>query len=284
MIKELWPQFPRLMEQRINGLLEEAEPNDKKAFQLYKACQNDGVWKGSYERFAEHLRAFFAMAKTERRKSDFDTFLDRPMDMSVYEDFHLNFRTATVDSRAVTSLTSWAHNLIRTSTRSHSPVISFDTLSKTLNYIINPPFFEKASDITFDDFCSAWKKTVSGIFGNQHEGEFKELLREMKWLEIQLRNSEKNPEVKTFTPTIYLTQTEIDWTLAVEKAVKENKAAPKFPLSRGAEKPRLIDLEGAVHLYNLALTTKHDEVIRQLQKIKTTIIERCESLLREKAS
>ncbi|MNT34812.1 hypothetical protein D3C72_1708120 [compost metagenome] len=188
-----------------------------------------------------------------------------------------------MDSREVVNIASWAHHLIRVSKKTDSLVISPDVFTKTLQYITNPPLFEKASSITFEDFCSAWKKTVFKLFGKKYDAEMEQLLKELRWLNTQLITSEATDPASPFCPTIYLTQTEIDWTMAVHQAVSSYDEAPKFPLSRGPQKQRLIDLERAVRLYKIVQTTRLPELIKHRDKIRATIIDRCESLLRERA-
>ncbi|WP_374079194.1 hypothetical protein [Bdellovibrio bacteriovorus] len=283
MIKELWHSFPRELEQKINALLDEAEPSQTKAFQLYKTCQRENLWQDSFEKFTERIGAFFSTPRTDRRKSDLDRLLERPVDSVLYADFHLNFRNAVVDNRSVLNIVSWAHNLMRISIKTNSVVISLDVLTKTLHYITNPPLFEKAQDITFDDFCAAWKKTVFKLFGKTYDLELSKILSELHWLNTELKSAEKNPHENAFFPTIYLTQTEIDWVTDVQKAVTVHEAAPKFPLSRGPQKQRLIDLERALRLYKIVQTSKLPDFIQHRENIRATILDRCASLLRERA-
>ncbi len=284
MIKELWNSFPRILEQRINALLDEAEPTPAKAFQLYKTCKNESLWQDSFEKFSTHLEGFFSLPKNERRKSVLDSFLDSPMNMATFEGFHLNFRNAAVNNGSLLNLANWAHHLMRLSYKTDCVVISEDVLGKTLRYITNPPLFEKDHDIEFEDFCSAWKKMVFKLFGKKYDPEFTKILSELQWLNAQLKLEEKNPRERSFIPTIYLTQTEIDWTIAVQHAANEHQPIPKFPLSRGPQKPRLIDLERTIRLYNIVQTTKDPEFIKHRDNIRATILDRCQSLLREKAS
>lgn len=285
MIKELWNSFPRILEQKINALLDEAEPSSTKAFQLYKTCQREQAYSGTFEKFAEHLEQYFSIAKADRRKSDIDQLLDRPLHSSVYLEFHLNFRTAQVNALSVSNIVSWAHNLLRLNYRTNSPVISSDVISKTLQYIINPPLFEKAQDINFSDFCEAWKKTVFKLFGKQYDGEFTKIMNELKWLdrqsaEIAEANSSNH---EPFIPTIYLTQTEIDWTESVHRAVFFHQPVPKFPLTKGPQKQRLIDLQRAISLYKIVQSSKLPEFVKHRENIRTTILSRCECLLKERA-
>lgn len=255
-----------------------------KAFHLYKTCQTEKLWQGTFEKFQIHLRDFFALPKMDRKKSLLDSMMDRPMDMDVFENFQLTFRTALVSNKSLVDLANWAHHLVRVGYKTNSLVISEDIFTKTLNYITNPPHFEKDKDIEFEDFCEAWKKTVYRVFGKKYDSELDAILRELRWLNLQIRDADRDAKEKGFVPTIYLTQTEIDWTTAVHKAAFEYQAIPKFPLSRGPQKQRLIELQRAINLYRIVQAAKHPELLKHRENIRATIIERCEGLLRDKAS
>jgi hypothetical protein len=284
MITELWNAFPRMLVERINGLLDEAEPSAMKAFHLYKTCQTEKLWTGTFEKFSNHLRDFFALPKNERKKSFFDACLERPMGSDIYADFHLTFRTALVNNKSLIDLASWAHHLVRVGYKTNSVIISEDVFTKTLNYITNPPHFEKDHDIEFEDFCEAWKKIVYKVFGKKYDSELNAILRELRWLNAQIREADKEAKEKGFVPTIYLTQTEIDWTTAVHRAAFASAPIPKFPLSRGPQKQRLIELQRAINLYRIVQTAQHPDLVKHRENIRATILERCESLLRDKAS
>lgn len=285
MIQELWHSFPRLLEQHIHSLLDRAEPSPMKAFHLYKACQRENLWSESFEKFSSRLGDFFANPRAERRKSDLDQLLNRPASAVTFESFHLDFRSAVVDNRALLDIASWAHHLMRVSLKTECAVISSDVLTRTLQKMVQPGPTDKADGIEFDDFCSVWKKIVFKLFGRQHDTEFQRILRELDHLQRQLREEERNKaEGRAFLPTIYLTQTEIDWTLAVHQAVLENAEAPKFPLSRGPQKQRLIELKRTIDLYHIVRTSKLPEFIQHRENIRATLLDRCEGLLRDKAS
>ncbi|WII71472.1 hypothetical protein QJS83_13465 [Bdellovibrio sp. 22V] len=284
MIRELWSSFPRLLEEKINALLDEAEPTPTKAFQLYKTCQRESLWHETFEKFSERLNDFFMLPKNERKKSAFDRYLDRPMHMAVFENFHLDFRSALVNNGSVLNIASWAHHLMRLNMKSNSAVIGTDVLTKTLHYITNPPQFEKAQDITFDDFCAAWKKTVFKLFGKKYDSEFQKIEAELRWLNTQIKAAESSSqEPVSFFPTIYLTQTEIDWVTAVQTATQENITIPKFPLSRGPQKQRLIDLARTISLYKIVQTTKLPEFIQHRDRIRATLLDQCGRILAERA-
>lgn len=284
MINELWNAFPRLLVQKINALLEEAEPNALKTFHLYKTCQRENLWQGTFDKFAVQLRDFFALPKAERRKSTFDRVLDRPMGMAVFEDFHLTFRTALVNNKNLLEIASWSHHLLRVGYKTSCPVIAEEVLTRTLHAITNPAHFEKDENIEFEDFCDSWKKTVYKIFGKKYDAEMEALLKELRWLNAQIRENEVPTRENGFFPTIYLTQTEIDWTLAVRKAAVEFGPIPKFPLSRGPQKQRLCELERVINLYKIVQNTRIPELLKHRDNIRATILDRCDGLLRDKAS
>lgn len=284
MIKELWSNFPRLLEQKINALLDEAEPNPIKAFQLFKSCQRESLWLESFEKFSEKLNHFFSLPKADRHKSELDRFLIRPMSAVLFDSFHLHFGNSLVNNKSLLDIVSWAHNLMRVGYKTNSPVISTDVLHKTLHHITTPRLFEKVQNIEFEDFCAAWKKIVFKLFGSKYDSEFTAILNELHWLNIQLKNEEKNSSREaSFVPTIYLTQTEIDWTVEVRKAVEENSSVPKFPLTKGPQKQRLIDLTRTISLYKIVQTTRLPEFIKQRENIRTTILDQCDRLLKETA-
>lgn len=283
MIKELWGSFPRLLEQNINGLLDTAEPRPTKAFQLYKRCQQEALWSGTYEEFSKVLNEFFSKPRVQRRKSDVDKFLDRPMDHDVFSAFHLNFRTALVNEKEVDDLASWTHHLMRVAKKTESEVISLETIAKTLKSITNPKPFDKAEDITFDDFCETWKKTVFSSFGESFDREFSSLVTELRVINAELKELETASPGSAF-PTLYLTQLEFDWVESVRRAAFESKEIPKFPSAKGLTKQRLLDLERVITLYELVQVTTLSELLKHRASVRLTLLDRCQSLLKEKAA
>jgi hypothetical protein len=282
MIQEWWQIFPRLLEDNINSLLDDLEPCPAKAFQLYKTCQRENLWNDSYEKFSSKLSDFFAIPRCDRRKSDIDCLLDRPMDWQTYEDFHLNFHNGLVNTSSVSKMVSWAHNMMRVSLKTDSVVISLDVLGRTLNYITHPPLFEKSENIQFEDFCASWKKTVFQLFGKKYDSELNKVLSELQWLNTQLKEAEKAQGRPISIVTIYLTQTEIDWVEAIQKAVLKNTPIPDFPMSRGPQKPRLMNLERTSKLYKVVQTTKLPELLVHRERIYATLLDQCEQLLRDR--
>jgi hypothetical protein len=285
MIHELWHSFPRTLVERINSLLEEAEPSQAKAFQLYKACQSEGLWDETFDKFQRKLNSYYELPKYKRSKSALDQMLNSPLPSVMFEDFHLNFRNASVDNRSLLSLASWTHHLLRVGGKYTSAVIAEDVITKTLNYITHPPLFEKSSNIEFDDFCEAWGKTVFNLYGKTHDAEMTRIVGELRYLNTQLIVEEQQRIDRPLTiPSIYLTQTEITWTMAVMEAAEENLEMPKYPLSRGPEKPRLIELLRVVQLYKIVQNTQLPEFVKHRENIRATILDRCQNLLADKAS
>ncbi len=284
MIQDTWKLFPRLIEQRINGLLEEAEPSNTKAYQLYKTCKSENLWRNSFELFNVHLSDYFSLPKSERAKSYFDKFLDRPMNRSIYDSFSLSFRTAHINFEALSQTASWSHNVLKINSSGAEEIISSHVFFETLHRITNPPLLEKESDIDFEDFCIAWKKTVFTIFGSKFNSDMEELLKEVRWLNKLQKNPELRLEKFKLKPSIYLTQTEIIWTAEVQEAVFENRKAPDFPLSRGPEKEKLVFLERTVRLYNLSINSPLPKLIGHSESIRTTVLDQCGWLLRECAA
>lgn len=279
MIAEMWRSFPRLIEQNINGLLDTAPPNPAKAFMLYKTCQQEELWSEDYPKFAKKLHEFFSTPRGDRRKGHFDQFLNRPMDQDTYSNFHVNFRSATVSEKALNNVANWAHNLIRVSRKTTSAVISMEIMVKTLKYITNPPPFEKAENIEFEDFCVAWQKTVFKAYGKQHDRELGSILTELTQVHARLKEAEQHAQLRGMTRTYDLTQTEVDWVQAVRSAAFELQDIPDFPIVGEPQKDFLKDLVRVIALYRVVQTTKFPELIKHRGNIRSTILDRCDRLL-----
>lgn len=290
MISELWNRFPRLLEENINGLLEGSTPTRMKSFHLYKACKSEGLWKESFDKFAEHLDAFFVRPKFDRTKSSFDRYLNKPMDHKLFEEFYLDFRTADVNETSVYEIASWAHNIMRIQKKNietasgTSAVTSLDVLNRTLKLIVNPSFFSKARDIEFNDFSHAWKKVVFKLYGQKYDTELNTLVDELDRINVELKLTENETSQSGLTPIIPLTQLEIDWTLAVYASAVGEKPAPKFPLSQGPNKRLLLELERVVTLYQIVQITSQTELLRHRANIRVTLLDRCDALLGRKSA
>lgn len=280
MIKELWNSFPYLIEGKINSLLDRAEPTSIKCFQLFKACQNEELWSGPFEKFSAQIKKYFSIPARERKKSDLDRFLERPLPTDLFPLFHLTFHNAEILDHDLHQIASWSHNILRLGVRANSVVISQDVLFKTLHYITHPPLFEKSLHIQFEDFCEAWKKIVFKLFGRQHDAEFTRIINELRWLQTQIKKEEVFEKDKNVYKGDYLTQTEIDWTKAVLKATQEQIPIPKFPLSRGPKKQSLKDLERTVSLFRIVQTTQLPDLLNHRENIRATVIDQCQKILK----
>lgn len=278
MLREMWSQFPRLIEQNINGLLDQAYPNPTVAFRLYKTCKMEDMWTENFEKFSGALENYFGKPRKLRKKADLDRLLDRPVDSETYKAFHLTFRTGIVAEEALLNVASWAHNLMRVSLKSSSPAISLETLTHTLQALTNPAPFEKEINLEFEDFCATWKKTVTKEHGQALVTELNVFLKELRALKAQLDTTDTTP-VLAPSPTLYLTQTELDWIETVRRAADLGLQAPKFPLSKGTSKPQLVNLERVVQLYEIVRVTKLPELLKHRESARITILARCEELV-----
>jgi hypothetical protein len=270
MIQELWGSFPRLLEQNINGLLDTAEPNPTKAFMLYKACKNDDLWHENFEQFSKALRDFYTRPRGTRRKSEFDKYLDRPMPSDIFLSFHLNFRTAMVDDRALNDLASWAHNLIRVSKKSLSAVFSLDVMTRTLRAVVTPGPLDKAENIEFDDFCGTWKREVGKMYGAEQTQELNALVSELQQMNSDHHELEEVSGLIRL-PLLQMTPVELDWIKLVRLAA----------LANSIRKQVLRDLDRVVQLYEMVMVTELPELLKHRESTRFTLIDRCETLLYE---
>lgn len=265
-----------MLEQNINALLDHAEPNRSKAYMLYKTCQNEGLWQGEYSEFETQLQSFYAKHRSKRRKSHFDQFLRKPMDHDIYKNFHLNFRTAGISDKAICDLADWTYNMIRIGTKIKSAMTSKPVLIATLQKITTPGPFEKAEDIEFDDFCTAWEKSVFKSFGQSFKSEMGALVSEFKVMNEQLKLQ------KNITPQILpaekLDQVELDWVLAVRTSAENYDLAPDNLVQANVG---LKEVERLLSLYRIVQSTKLGELRAHREKIRLTLIDRCDHLLRK---
>jgi len=280
MINELWGSFPRLLEQNVNGLLEAAEPNPTKAFQLYRTCKSEDLWRENFEKFSTALREFYSKPRSQRRKSHFDRLLDRPMDAHVFQNFHLTFRTASVDDRALNDLASWAHHLIRVSKKSLSEVFSLEVMTQTLRAVVNPGPLDKDENIEFDDICEKWKTVVEKSFGATQAAELKVLVKELQKMNSEHRELEEVSGLIQL-PLLQITPQELDWIKLVRLAALAHAKIPKAPVTPGIRKQCLRDLDRVIQLYDLVLVTKIEELQKHRESTRFTLIDRCETLITE---
>ena len=196
MVQDTWKSFPRQIVQKINSLLDVAEPNQTKAFQLYKMCQFENLWRGSFESFSDHLSDFFKVVKSERNKSDFDRYLNRPMDFVSYENFHLTFRSADIESQSIRDIASWAHHMLRLQFKSELAVFSIQALYETVFALTHPSYTDKDHDIEFEDFCVSWQQTSIKLFVKRYEHLQTQILSDLRKLhKEQVNNFKKNIQI-----------------------------------------------------------------------------------------
>jgi hypothetical protein len=278
MINELWGSFPRLLEQNVNGLLETAVPNQTKAFQLYKTCKSEDLWRENFESFSKMLAALYAKPRAARRKGHIDQLLDRPMDAHLYQNFHINFKTASVDERAVTDLASWAHNLIRVSKKSVSAVFSVAVMTETLRAVVNPGPLDKADNIEFDDICEKWKKVVERNFSAGETRELNVLVTELQKINRDHYDLEEVSGLHPL-PLLGITPPELDWIKLVRLAALAHAKIPKPPPSQGLRKQSLNELDRVIQLYELVLVTQIDQLMKHRSSTRLTLIDRCDTLI-----
>ena len=291
MMQQIWKSFPRLLEQKINQLLDQAPPNSIKSFQLYKACQNENLWTESFDKFETHLQDFFSLPRHERSKGRFDGFLILPMDFSVYDSFHLTFRTAQVQAKTRRDIATWAHHVLRThSSVKNSQIFSIDILNQALIDVTTPQAFEKDIDIEFSDFCDSWDKVVHKIAEGSSSSpirlELKKLFTELQQLDRLSKNRAFETSEAVFPNLNFesFTQTEINWIQGINRTAFTFGKMPKYPLTKGPQKKVLIELEKIVILYNMIQITDQQILLKHRENIRATLLDRCELLLNKKAA
>ena len=278
MINELWGSFPRLLEQNVNGLLDTAEPNAAKAFQLYKTCKSEELWRDNFDSFSKLLSAIYSKPRAARRKTHIDQLLDRPLDAHLYQNFHLNFRTASIDERALTDLASWAHNLIRVSKKSVSSVFSLGVMTETLRSVVRPGPLDKAENIEFDDICEKWKRVVERHFSAVETRELDILVTELQKINSDHYDLEEVSGLHPL-PLLGMTPPELDWIKLVRLAALAHAKIPKPPPGQGLRKQSLSELDRVIQLYELVLVTQIEQLMKHRASTRLTLIDRCETLL-----
>lgn len=279
--------FPTTLVQKINNLLNSATPNPSKAFQLFKLCQRESLYSDTFESFSVHLHGYFLQNFRDRAKSYIDSFLNRPLDRHLYDSFTLTFRTGIVSACESLEISNWTSRMLRENLQSQCVVTSTDIISRTLTLITQPPAHEKEHSIEFEDFCIAWKKIVFSLFGHEYDPEMRRILKELRQLQQSLKKNIQAENREVFRPSIYLTQTEIDWTEAIQRAVQTGEQRlPAFPLSRGPQKDKLVELEKAAQLYNLIEKMQNSgpkELLSHRENLRQTVLSHCQWLLEKKA-
>lgn len=279
MLKETWNTFPQQIVQKVNGLLDQAQPNSLKAFQIYKMCQTESLWDKSFSEFSFLLEGFYQIPLLERTKSQMDQFLNRPIDCSSFESVHLTFRSAEIGLNEVRDIASWAHHMLRLHYENTSPVVSVETLSKTIFDITHPGFDEKDHDIDFEDFCQSWAKAVASLHGEKFQTEHIAMLSELRNLDRDLKTRVAHLPSPTVLERIYLTQTEIDWVRQSREAIVMGATTPKYPLSKGPAKIQLIELLKWVTLWEVTKSVKAAAAQDKVEKLRNYIQSECDRLL-----
>lgn len=279
MLQETWNTFPRQIVQKINGLLDQAMPTRLKAFHIYKMCKTENLWDKSFSEFSFLLDGFFQNHPAERSKSQIDQFLNRPMDWRSFESVSLTFRTAEISPVEIRDIASWAHHMLRLHYEKTSPISSVDTLSKTISDLTHPGLGGKDQNIDFEDFCDAWKNAADKLYGKKFEAEHQLVLSELRNLNRVLETRAVGFPCRNLLERIYLTQTEIDWVERSRDAVIKGVKMPRYPLSKGPQKPRLIDLLKWLTLWEISKTAKVPAVQDKVEKLRICIQNECDDLL-----
>lgn len=280
MIQDLWFSFPSTIEERIQGLLDSAEPNPTKAFHLYKTCLRSQAFEGPFEKFQSVLFHFFGVTPSQRKKSFLDRYLLRPLDAQDFSQFKLSFHSASVNALSLQELANWTYNLMRVGLKIKTVILNQDLIHRALYRLTHPAADEKGDKIRFRDFYETWGITVKNHYGEQYANEVSSVLAELQWLETQQKEVEEASNLRASGgPLLYLTQTEIYWVQDTLLAIQKDTALPKFPLSRGPAKTKLCELERTIKLYRIVQSTRLPELLLHKEKIRNTLVLQCHNLL-----
>lgn len=279
MLQETWNTFPRQIVQKINGLLDQAQPTSMKAFHIYKMCKAENLWDKSFSEFSFLLEGFYQTHPAERSKSQFDQFLNRPIDWRSFNSVHLTFRTAEISANEVRDVASWAHHMLRLHYQKTSSISSIDTLTKTIFDLTHPDFNGKDQDIDFEDFCDAWKEAADKLYGKKYEAEHQAVLSELRTLNNVLETRTLELPRRSVVDRIYLTQTEIDWVERSREAVMKGVSMPRYPLTRGPSKTQLIDLLKWITLWEISKSVQAPALQAKVEKLRSYIEKECDDLL-----
>ncbi|MES2803563.1 MAG: hypothetical protein V4654_13800 [Bdellovibrionota bacterium] len=279
MLQETWNTFPSQLVQKINGLLDQAQPNSLKAFHIYKMCKNENLWDKSFSEFSYLLEGFYQTHPAERSKGQMDQFLNRPIDWRSFETVSLTFHTAEISSNEVRDIASWAHHMLRLHYEKTSEVSSVDTLNKAIFDLTHPLLGEKDQNIDFEDFCQAWKNAADKLYGKKFEAEHQLVLSDLRILNHALESRTVDLPGRNLLDRIYLTQTEITWVERTREAVMSRVSMPRYPLSKGPDKTQLIDLLKWLTLWEISKDVKAVAVQNKVEKLRIYIQKRCDDLL-----
>lgn len=286
-MQQMWKTFPRDLEQKLSQLLDEAVPNAAKSFQLFKSCQREKLWSASFEVFAARLNEFCAVPRRARNKSRMDQYLNHPMDADTFEQFHLTYRTASIEPSSVRQVASWAHHLMRLNMRVDENAISIQTIEKTLQKLTNPKAHEKETDLEFADFCEAWNSIAGILLGEEKRFVLRGLLKDLKKLDVVSRTSQVEI-VTSILPVadracVRLTPHEMGWAADVCRSAFAYADMPKLLAAVPEMKPPLIELSKLVTLYNMIQLTDNADILKHFESVRLTILDRCEHLLFDQA-
>lgn len=280
MVQELWKSFPRLLEQNLNGLLETAEPNPALAYRLYKTCKLDGLWDQNFEVFSTRLVQFYLIPRSERRKSHFDYYLNRPLSQDQFAQFHINFRTAEIAESSIHNLATWAHHLIRRGYKRTLEVASVALLRSTFFKLTRPGPLEKAEDLTLSDFFEAWEGCVFRTHGRKFEFEFKKIRRELERMDEALKAEERLALLNgSASVSLELSQTDLDWVQRLRDSVKDRLSFEAGFFAQKFESEFLKDLLKAGTLYHMLAVSSRTDLISQRERVRNTILKRCDFIL-----
>lgn len=279
MLHETFGTFPRQIVQKINGLLDQAQPNRLKVFHIYKMCKTENLWDKSFSEFSFLLEGFYQTHPAERSKSQVDQFLNRPIDWRSYEGLHLTFRTAEIGYTEIRDIASWAHHMLRLHYQKTSEISSIETFSEAIHDLTHPSYSEKDQDIDFEDFCEAWKKAADKLYGKKFEAEHQLVISELRHLNHVLETRILDHARNNLIERLYLTQTEITWVERSQDAVLHQKSMPKYPLSKGPEKSRLVDLLKWLTLWEISKSAGSPTVQVKVERLRCYIAKECEDLL-----
>lgn len=272
MLQELLSQYPRLLEKHLQTLLELAEPNSDKIYELYKTCKVDGLTDLNQAQFKKELLNFYARPYHERRKSHFDFIMNRPLPGDIFSLFQLNFKTAEIKNEDIHRLSSWSYNLLRLSLKIDSPVLSFEMIEKTLNQLTHPEVGEKVENLTFEDFYLKWNSVVHAQYGSKYQTEIKNILSEFQKLD------------KESSSSIDVTDREIheyDWVRNIRLSAFNNKDLSDYPFASGPQTQYMKELFRTAQLYRLSFHSKSKIIELKKESIRLTLLKKCDFYLYE---
>ena len=273
---ELWQSFPRLFEQRFLSLLDSAHPTSEKTNELYKALKLEGLLSESREHFQARLQQYYSIHRSERRKSHLDYFLNRPMPQSVFSSFELSFQTAEISEENIHHLANWSHNMIRLGYKRSSDLISTTTLKNTILHLLSQQKKNEGRTIEFSDFCHSWAVVVENSqFQNASavRDEFLNLLNEFKRIDQASRSGQMGEVLQLIEVR---EAKELAWVKAIRLQAFNEESLNAYPFQDGPFTQFMKELLRTAILYNLAIGSKKSDLLSYQQKIRTTLLHKCD--------